>query len=254
MRDLIQRCVSEERETIVFQVSFVKVACCVLQMLCRTPIDVFGELSESRNSGSKIGFLCLFFKLFNACQIGHGKITVPSLIAHLAIYGGVRLSFARKARRAVFVLVAHSSIASLPSAVNQAPHSLMLSKVPFSGRLKGMMMKFGNFLAEAKCRDSKRSLAVLTDAKLSLAARCCYLYLENACNGGTQVCVSMEQIAGTLGLCKRTVRNSICELEHAGLVEIEKDRRGRGRGRLPNKYTLSYCAAKKHTLEGVETK
>lgn len=87
----------------------------------------------------------------------------------------------------------------------------MLSKVPFSGRLKGMMMKFGNLLVEAKNKDSELPLAVLTDSKLSLAARCCYLYFEDACNESAQVSVSMGCIAETLGLCKKTVRNSICE-------------------------------------------
>lgn len=117
-----------------------------------------------------------------------------------------------------------------------------------------MMMKFGNLLAEAKYRESEMHFAVLTDAKLSLAARCCYLYLEDTCSEGAQVCVSMDRIAETLGLCKKTVRSGICELERAGLVEIEKDRRGRSRGRLPNKYTLDYSASSKAAFEGVKEK
>lgn len=117
-----------------------------------------------------------------------------------------------------------------------------------------MMMKFGNLLVEAKSKDSELPLAVLTDSKLSLAARCCYLYFEDACNESAQVSVSMECIAETLGLCKKTVRNSICELERAGLIEVEKDRRGRSRGRLPNKYTLNCDASKKLAFEEVAAK
>jgi DNA-binding MarR family transcriptional regulator len=64
--------------------------------------------------------------------------------------------------------------------------------------------------------------AVLEDHRLTVPARMTYALLKKAGRGGEKTWVSQRRLAEQLGVCRRTVRNYLRELETAGLIRRER--------------------------------